>query len=92
MDNLPGWARIAIPKAAGFVAGLIVSWLTTKGITVTPENHEFLALLLVGMFTGVGGAVKWVISHYLNPANVNNASMANQVHVDMKAEKENGSN
>ena len=87
MDQLPGWAKVVVPKAAGFVAGLLVSWLTTKGFTVTPENHEALALLLVSVFAGVGGAVKTFLAAHMNPANVNSPTLAKQIHQDMKDEE-----
>jgi hypothetical protein len=84
MDNLPNWAKIVVPKLAGFLAGLIASWLTTKGFTVTPENHETIALLLVGVFAGVGGAVKTFVTAHLNPANVNSPQMAGVIHEQLK--------
>lgn len=96
IDQLPDWAKVGIPKFAGFITGLLVSWLSTRGIKVTPENHEFIALVLVAVFTSVGGAVKWWVGNHLNPANVSSPAMAGQVHADMKAEqaiaKDNGSN
>lgn len=90
MDNLPGWARIFIPKAAGFIAGLLASWLSTKGITVTSENHEFIALLLVAVFTAVGGFVKTWLTAHINPANVNSPTLAVEVHKDLKEQKNAG--
>ncbi len=87
-DAMPPWVRVLLPKVAGYIVGLVVTWLTAHGITVPPEHQPDMIVFLVAVFASVGAAVKTYLSAHMNPANVNSPKMAQQIHEEIKSARE----